>query len=197
MKKIFVVFVLVAFLGTQLAGCASMSGTEKGAIGGAAAGGLLGALIGDTKGAIIGTIAGAVVGAVIGNYYDKQVASRAEAAKKYEYIPQKSEEKLEIESSSLTSQDVTVGSTVESNIQYTVLAPVETQKMKVTETRTLVNGNERTDLAKREVIRDQGTHISTMKFTMPKDIEKGDYTLITTVSDGKQTKTVKNPIRVL
>lgn len=35
-----------------------------------------------------------------------------------------------------------------------------------------------------------------MKFTMPKDMDKGDYTLITTVSDGKQTKKVKNHLKV-
>jgi hypothetical protein len=174
-----------------------MSGTEKGAVGGAAAGGLLGALVAKNKllGAVVGAFAGAVVGAVIGNYYDKQVASRAEAAKKYEY--KTNEEKLEIEDSSVSPLNIAPGVAVESNVQYTVLSPVETQSMKITEIRTLSDGKEMTELAKREVMRAQGTHISTMKFTMPKDIDKGGYTLITTISDGKQIKTTKNQMKVI
>lgn len=195
MKKLFIIFIIVSFLGLQLISCASMSQTEKGAAMGAVAGGIVGAILGDTKGAIAGAFAGAIIGAVIGNYYDKQIASRAEAAKKYEYKAK--EEKLEIEDSNIMPQNVTSGSTVEAHVKYTVLAPTETQQIKITETRSLVNGKERLDLAKREVIRTQGTHISTMKFTMPQDIEKGDYTLITTISDGKQTKTSKSLLKVV
>lgn len=195
MKRLVIIFVIFSFLGLQLAGCATMTETEKGAAVGAVAGGLLGAILGDTKGAIIGSFAGAIVGAVVGSYYDKQIASRTEAAKKYEY--KATEEKLEIEDSLVVPQNVSPGSTVEAYVQYTLLAPYETQQIKVTETRILANGNERLELAKREVVRTQGTHISTMKFTMPKDIEKGDYTLITTISDGKQTKAAKSPLKVV
>jgi surface antigen len=195
MKKIIVVLVLFSFLGLQLTGCATMTETGRGAAVGAVAGGVLGAILGDTKGAIIGAFAGAVVGAVIGNYYDKQIASRAETAKKYEYKGK--EEKIEIEDSSIMPQNVAAGSTVKANVQYAVLVPDETQQIKITETRTLVNGKERIELARREVIRSQGTHISTMEFAMPKDIEKGEHTLITTISDGKQTGTTKDALRVM
>ncbi len=195
MKKTIAVLLILSFLAFQFAGCATMSETEKGAAVGAVAGGVLGAILGDTKGAIIGTLAGAVVGAVIGNYYDKKIASRAEAAKKYKYTAK--EEKLEIEDSLIIPKDVAPGSTVEAHVQYTVLAPTEAQQIKVTETRILVNENERLELAKREIVRTQGTHISTMKFTMPRDIAKGDYTLITVISDGKQTKSTNNPLKVV
>ena len=195
MKRFVILFVIFSFLGLQLVGCASMTNTEKGAAAGAVAGGILGGILGDTKGAIIGTFAGAIVGAVVGNYYDKQTASRAEAAQKYEYTAK--DEKLEIENSSIVPEEIASGSTVESRVQYTVLAPAETKQIKVTETRILANGNERLELAKREVVRAQGTHISTMKFTMPKDIEKGDYTLISTISDGKRTKTAKSLLKVV
>lgn len=195
MKRLFIGFVIYSFLGLQLLGCATMTETEKGAAVGAVAGGVLGAIIGDTKGAIIGTFAGAIVGAVIGNYYDKQIASRAEAAKKYEYRAK--EDKLEIEDSSIVPQDVAPGSTVETHVQYTVLASTETQQMRITETRILANRNERIELAKREVVRSQGSHLSTMRFAVPKDIAKGDYTLITTISDGKQTKTSKSAMRIV
>jgi surface antigen len=195
MKRLIIIFVIFSFLGLQLTGCATTTGTGKGAAVGAVTGTLVGAIFGDTEGAIIGAFAGAIIGAVIGNYYDKQIASRAEAAKRHEYKAR--EEKLEIEDSLIAPKGVAHGSTVESHVQYTVLAPDETQKIKITETRILANGNEKIDLNRREVIRSQGTHISTMKFTMPKDIAKGDYTLITVISDGKQTRTAKNLLRVL
>ncbi len=195
MKKFIGILVLVSFLGLQLIGCATMSGTEKGAAAGAVAGGILGAILGDTKGAIIGTLAGAIVGGVIGNYYDKKVASRAEAAKKYEYSAK--EKKLAIEDSLITPKDVSPGTTVESSVQYTVLDPVETQNIKIIETRTLAKGKEMIELSKRDVMRAQGTHLSTMKFTMPKDIDKGEYSLITTISDGEQTKSSKSPINII
>lgn len=196
MKKFITILLIFSFLSLQL-GCATMTETEKGAAVGATAGGLLGALVAKDKllGAAVGAFAGAIVGAVIGNYYDKQVASRAEAAQKYRYMAK--EEKLEIEDSLVVPQNVALGSTAEAHVQYTILLPTEAKQIKITETRTLVNERERLELARREVVRTQGTHISTMKFTMPKDIEKGDYTLITTISDGKRSKTAKNALRIV
>jgi len=195
MKRLIVAFVFFSFLCLQLTSCATMSETEKGAVAGAVAGGILGAILGDTRGAIAGAFAGAIVGAVIGNYYDRQVASRAEAAKRYEYRAR--EEKLEIEGAVIQPQNVSPGSTVEAHVQYTILLPTETQQTRITEARTLVNGRERIELARRDVVRPQGTHISTMKFTMPKDIAKGDYTLITTISDGTRSKTAKSAMRIV
>lgn len=57
-----------------LAGCASMSRTQKGAAIGGAAGAATGAAVSkdNTKGAIIGGAIGAVAGAIIGNYLDNQ-----------------------------------------------------------------------------------------------------------------------------
>jgi outer membrane protein OmpA-like peptidoglycan-associated protein len=59
------------------AGCASMSGTQKGAVigagGGAAVGAAIGKAAGSTaKGAIIGAAIGGTAGAIIGNQMDKQ-----------------------------------------------------------------------------------------------------------------------------
>ena len=194
MKKLIATLLLVPFIGMQFAGCAEMSQTQKGAAAGAVAGGLLGAAVGNRKGALAGAALGAVAGAIIANYYDKQTASRAEAAKKYG--PAKTD-RLEIENASLTPENVSPGSTVESAVQYTTLAAAESQQIKVTETRTLISGTDSVQLANREVVRSQGTHVSNMKFTLPKDVAKGSYTLVTTVSDGKNTKTVKNPMQVV
>lgn len=199
MKRVTAIVVTCSLLTVPFIGCASMSGTEKGALIGTGAGAGLGAIIGHqsghtAEGALIGGLVGALAGAVIGNYYDKKMATRAQAVQKYEYKP--TESKLEIEDSSINPQYVAPGSSVEANVQYTLLAPVETQQMTVTETRTLL-GKETIKLSEKTFPRDQGTHLSTFKFTMPKDIEKGDYVLATTISDGKQAKTTKTPMTVI
>ncbi|MGH8772847.1 MAG: hypothetical protein ACREV2_16980, partial [Burkholderiales bacterium] len=61
----------------------------------------------------------------------------------------------------------------------------------------LEGNNGTVQLADREVTRAQGSHSSMIKFTMPQDLPKGPYTLVTTISDGKQTKSVRNPLQVV
>lgn len=195
MKKVIAASLIVSLCGLQLSGCAEMNATQKGAGIGAAAGAVLGGLAGgDRKSIFIGAALGAIAGAIIADYQDKQTASRAEAERKYGAVKQ---DKLEIDSSSLTPNDVMPGDKVESAVQYTALAAKESQQFKVMETRTLTSDKESVQLASREVVRTQGSHTSTMKFTLPKDIAKGNYTLVTTVSDGKHKRTVKNPLRVV
>lgn len=195
MKKVIATTLIVSMCGLQLTGCAEMSSTGKGAGIGALAGAVLGAAAGgNTKSVLIGAALGAAAGAIIANYQDKQTATRAEAERKYGAVKQ---DKLMIDTSTLTPANVTPGDKVESAVQYTALAANKSQQIKVTETRTLVNDKESVQLASREVTRAQGSHTSTMRFTLPKDMTKGNYTLVTTVSDGKTKRTVKNPLRVV
>jgi outer membrane protein OmpA-like peptidoglycan-associated protein len=70
---------LIAALVVLMAGCASMSNKEKGAIIGATSGAVVGGVIGNQAGstavgAIIGAAVGGAAGAYIGNYMDKQAA---------------------------------------------------------------------------------------------------------------------------
>ena len=197
MKKFVVVVMIFSFLSLNLMGCATPH-AGKGAAIGAVAGGILGAAVedtGDIEGAIIGTFAGAIVGAVIGSHYDKQLASRAEAAKRYGYIAK--EGKLVIEDSLISPQHIAPGSNVEICVQYTVLAPIKAQNIKVTEIKTISDGIGIIELSRREVVRAQGTHLSTISFTMPEDIERGDHILTTTISAGKHTKTIKDVLTVI
>ena len=195
MKKVIAASLIVSLGAFQLSGCAEMTATQKGAGIGATAGAVLGGIAGgNTKSVLIGATLGAIAGAIIADYQDKQTASRVEAEKKYGAVKQ---DKLEIDSSSLTPKDVMPGDKVESAVQYTALAAKESQQFKVTETRTLISDTESVQLANRAVVRTQGSHTSTMKFTLPKDVAKGNYTLVTTVSDGKNKRTVKNPLRVV
>lgn len=171
----------------------STSHTGQGAVAGAVVGGILGALVGgDSRGAIAGALAGAAVGAVIGNYQDRQVASRAEAAKRYAVD---NSPRLEVDSSENKPHRASPGTSVESQVGYTVLAP-GAQDVTVTESRTLVRGQESFPLSKREVTRAQGSHVSTLKFTLPRDLAAGDYTLVTTVTSGALKRTVQAPLSI-
>lgn len=197
MKRI-LCMILACVVGLQLAGCATTqdgrsSSVGQGAVAGAVVGGVLGALIGgDRRGAVVGALAGAALGAVIGDYHDRQVASRAEAARRYAVDKQP---RLEVENSDNRPARAPPGTTVESQVGYTVLAPGP-QDIQVTESRTLVRGQESFPLSKRNVTRTQGTHVSTLKFTLPKDLPPGDYTLVTTVTAGALTRTVQAPLSV-
>lgn len=188
--------VLVLFSGAAMTGCAEMSKTQQGATIGAVAGGVVGATVGNdrAKGAVIGAVVGAIAGGIIGNYQDKQVASRAEAEKKYGY-PRG--DRLEVEGSSLEPQGVAPGASVQSSIQYTALSSTDGQQIQIRETRTLVGAQDTIQLAEREVLRDQGSHTSTFKFSVPKDFPRGEYTLVTTITDGKQAQTARDSLRVV
>lgn len=68
---------LLVVVSLVLAGCASLSNTEKGAAAGAAGGAVIGGAIGKAtgntaRGAIIGAVMGGAAGAVIGQQMDKQ-----------------------------------------------------------------------------------------------------------------------------
>jgi hypothetical protein len=176
-------------------GSAPASGTEKGAIGGALIGGLFGAAVGgDSKSALKGALAGAAIGAIVGHYQDRQTASREEATRRY--AVHDNQPRLEVESAANAPSRVERGGTVESQVGYTVLAPNAGPEVKVTEVRTLMRGQESFELSRREVTRTQGTHASAFRFTLPKDLEAGDYTLVTTVQQGSLVKTVKAPLTV-
>lgn len=195
MKKAIVLITLFFIICPQLFGCATMSFGEKGAITGTAVGSLIGAAIGGRNGAVIGAIVGTVFGSVIGHYYDKQVASRAEAARNYNYSFRR--EMMQIENSSLTPEYVPSGSKLEVNVMYTFLSPQRNKQVKITETRVLDLGSEKIVLDRREVLRAQGTHISTLRFTTPRDLQRGNYIVTTIVSTNNETRMISIPFKVV
>ena len=197
MRKLLASALAVSIAGTQLGGCENMNmgTTGQGAALGALAGGAFGAVVGNRNNAALGAVLGAVAGAIIANYIDSQNATRAEAARKYSYDSRS--DKLEVESVTLAPQAVSPGGTVDSTVRYTTLAPSTSQQVRLTETRALISGQEAVDLGRREVVRPQGTHTSTAKVKVPKDLPRGSYTLVTTISDGKNTKTAKSAFQVV
>jgi Glycine zipper len=198
-----------SLLAAQLSGCAHMPGQPSEPSGGvsqagkgAALGAVLGAVLGSaassrgdrTQGAIIGALAGQAIGGVIGDYRDKQTATGAQAAQRYG--PGTS--RLEVEGASVTPKAVRAGAVVESSVQYTTLAPAAGSQVNVRETRRLVaSDNSAVPLGDRQVARVQGSHNSSIQFTMPGGVPPGNYRLVTTISDGQQSKTVERPLQVV
>lgn len=199
-RKNAVFALIVLMVGTQTAGCvATTPSAERGGLFGAGSGAAIGAIAGqliggNTKATLIGAAIGAVVGGLVGSYIDQQNATRAEAAKKYQYDEKVA--KLEVESASATPDRVAPGSAIDSSVQYTTLSPNKEQQVAITERRVLVGEQESFDLSERKVMREQGTHTSTAKVNLPKDLPKGNYTLVTTITDGQITKTSKIPFAV-
>ncbi len=199
MKKVIASVLVVSIVVTQLGGCASTGATQtqQGAAIGAVGGAALGAAVSKNrgKGALIGAVIGLLIGAAIGNYRDQQDATRAEAARRYNYDDRGN--KLIVEAASVAPQAVARGGSFDSTVQYTTLSPNNADQVKLTEVRTLVGDQETMDLGRREVVRPQGTHTSTAKVSLPKDLPKGNYTLVTTISDGNDTKTAKTPFAIV
>jgi hypothetical protein len=184
---------LCASLGASAGACANMSETEKGAGIGALVGAAIGAAAGGrNRDILIGAALGAAVGGIVGHYRDRQIASRAQAAQVYT----DGGAHLEIEKDWLAPGQAARNDAVESAVQYTVLAPQAEQSVHVTETRSLVGGQETVRLAQRAVDRGQGTHTSTFRFVVPKNFPKGSYTLVTEVTDGCRTRTSRVPLVV-
>jgi len=182
-RKNAVFALIVLMVGTQTAGCVATTPSAE-----------RGGLFGAGSGAAIGAIAGQLIGGLVGSYIDQQNATRAEAAKKYQYDEKVA--KLEVESASATPDRVAPGSAIDSSVQYTTLSPNKEQQVAITERRVLVGEQESFDLSERKVMREQGTHTSTAKVNLPKDLPKGNYTLVTTITDGQITKTSKTPFAV-
>ena len=77
------------------------------------------------------------------------------------------------------------------SVPYTVLTTNAGTAVKITETHALVIDNEPVELRRQELVRMQGTYHATAKVTLPSTLPQGSYTLVTTISDGKTSKTSK------
>jgi hypothetical protein len=192
--SIIVIFALIVF---HLSGCAYLSDTNRRMGAGALAGLIIGGIIaGNGIGAVLGGMWGSAMGVLIGDIYDKQIESREEALRKYKL--RDGEEKLFVEALYIFPQTIPPYSTAVAKFQYTVLAPVEKEKIKITEKRILFNEREGViKQAEREVYRKQGTHLTEFRFKIPEEIPEGNTMLIITISTGKQTQTISSPLKII
>ena len=194
MKKSIIPFMVFAFLWLQLSGCASYNrqfatradmGMFSGCISGMIAGGILLNLPGAGMGCILGTGAGLF----IGERFDKKLGTRREALMRYPL--KENEVKLLVEEHSILPQNASISSTIKTSVQYTIIAADEGKKIALTEKRMLFNEKAGfVQLDERRVLRTQGTYESAYTFVVPENVSRGDCTIITTISDDRQTRTI-------
>jgi hypothetical protein len=203
MKKFITILMIFSLSVFQLNGCASLKSQfdfqtkeDKGMFGGCISGVIIGDIAsGNVVGAMLGAMLGTALGAFVGQYLDKKMASREQALLKYEL--RADEEKLFVENSLTVPGAATTGSTVKTGVQYTVLAPAYTKRIKITETRMLFSEREGwIKLAERKVVRTQGTHNSVFSFTIPESISKGDAVIITIISNDKQAVETASHLKI-
>ena len=224
MKNIVTTLISISLVCLCFTGCTKKYGRgepEKKQVLYTIAGGVAGVLmVGNTGGALVGALAADIFHLSTVKYEDKLLLDREEAAKQYnrdqaeKKEDEKKAEKIEdekkvekkvyekkaelfIEKTYVTEQNIQTGSMVEVNIQYTLLAPVDMHQIQITETRILRTADGTFELAKRDIVRTQGTHLSIIKFTMPDNIPRGYCILYTTISIGNYAKTAKSVLNII
>lgn len=197
MRKAISIIVIIFLLVFNLCGCAYLIENNRRMGAGALGGFIIGGIIsGNGIGAVLGGMWGSAIGVLIVDTYDRQIESREDALNKYKF--KDGEIKLVAESLSISPQKISPYSTVVAKFQYTVLAPVEKEKIKLIEKRVLFNEKEGIlSQTEREVYRKQGTHVAKFKFKIPEKIPKSDTSLIISISNENQTQTISSPLEII
>ena len=197
-RKIISVAVILMFL-TGIFGCASIPEEHKGAATGAgigaATGAIAGALLGSkgakTEMAVVGGLLGALAGGAIGHYAYDQKRTKEETAQKYNYKPSEGT-LIRIEDVSVSPSVAKPGDKVEMKMTYAVLGVGSGKELEISETREIRYQGEMYGKPQIGVSRSDGTYSSSIPLTMPKDAQKGKYSVIMTVqgpalSDSRET----------
>jgi len=162
-------------------------------------GAVLALAIGNVPLFVFGSILTDMGTSAVSAYHDEKIRSREDALRKYNDMDMDRRRKrirLFIEDSLVITEHIKPGSVVEANVQYTLLAPVDTQNVTLTEKRILFNGGHSLELDEREVERTQGTFLSTIRFEIPRDMPKGNSVLLTTISDGRSARAAQSVINI-
>lgn len=202
MRRIISIAILCCVLSFSLANCATttnnLNNNEKNTALRTFTGGVIGVLV---EGNTMGAIAGAFVGDVVLELFIKHKEKPAEPidideeARKKEKIQRAA--KLFIEELIVEPQKVKIGSFIEANVRYSVYVLTPAEHITITEKLTLLNTTKEMEVVNREVVRSEGEHILKIKFIVPDDMPKGDYTILTTISMGNYAKRAKSFIKII
>jgi len=105
-------------------------------------------------------------------------------------------EELIVEAPVITPKVVRVGERIRQELQFTLLSAQEGRLFNVLETVFISDGSDTIELTMKETRKSQGIHKSIVQFVIPKDLNTGEYRLITTVRTEKEYKTVGGNFRV-
>lgn len=101
-----------------------------------------------------------------------------------------------VETPTIMPPIVARGARLNRQLRFAVLSPDTTKRFRVTEVVTLSGGSISIELSRKETVRSQAIHISSLDFVIPRDLPRGDYKLITTIIAGKERKTVSGSFKV-
>lgn len=178
--------VAAVFSGVLLTGCATMEQSAGlAALGCAATGGLVGALTGSAGiGAATFAGCGAISAIAIYNYHSSQTRTVAQDQKLYGYAPVSSTE-VKIRNATASPEIVRAGDTLKIAMDYSVMAPKNTQDVDVKESLVLKrDGEVLKTLDERIVKRPLGGGNSEVDFTIPSKLAPGTYVIEQKVTAG-------------
>lgn len=123
-----------------------------------------------------------------GKTTEEQTDPREEAYRKYG--PEGLKEGLIVEKLIITPEVVKPGDRVKQELQFALLAPDKEKRFNISETIILSSSKNTIELIRREMEKEQGIHLSTIEFTIPEDLDPGEYKLTTVLGIGEQKKSV-------
>lgn len=126
---------------------------------------------------------------------ETNTADRTEAMQDVKGAKQK--RVLLISKPSISPATISPGGIVVQVLEYTVLAPKESESAKLTQIVRITNRKDiEIDLLNRELERKQGTYMSQLKVVLPRDLDPGTYELQTLIVWGDLSKTAKGEFRL-
>jgi len=128
------------------------------------------------------------------NSYLGLSGTRSMAVKKYNYKGTK--DALFVERASLAPAVVAKGGSISQKYKFAVLAPNASKRFRIQEVVTLSGEGISIELSKKVFEKDQAIHISTIEFTIPRDLPRGSYKLITDLSIPGITKQITGTFSV-
>jgi Glycine zipper len=202
--------VSVAFLGTQLNGCASMQssgGTGSKVLMCAGIGAVIGGMIGAIEGGRSDAAKGAGIGAVAGAlgcwiyYKNQELKGYQETKQETAYDPSQGD-LVQVKDYKLDPAVVKTGTEVKLNATYVVMAPEGGKDIQVTETRIFKKFDPKTQAyeelgrAVDKVTVKPGTRSSDGAFRITEDITPGEYVIAFEVKNGEKTDFKEQKITV-
>jgi len=103
---------------------------------------------------------------------------------------------FEVGRATVSPPNVSPGGSLVLRVPYSLSTPNAGIGVKITETHVLIIEGEPVELRRQQLVRTHGQHNATAKVTLPDTLSTGSYALITTISDGKITKTAKTTVIV-
>lgn len=117
---------------------------------------------------------------IVESPFRRMIGPRDEAILRYGF--KGIEERIIAETPIISPSEVSPGERIRQELRYGLLSQSEEERFIVSESVTILIGNESLELLRQQSEKEQGIHLSAVHVTIPKDINPGQYQIITTLS---------------